>query len=104
MCVFCHGKDGNGGGNATEYLYPGCSGGGIIGNGEEVEQQAAFSITCAKMPGVKIQPFYSETKKLPDQDTSLSVWRDWLNVGASRLLHLASGFFVTEIKSAIKNT
>ena len=22
MCVFCHGKDGNGGGNATEYLYP----------------------------------------------------------------------------------
>ena len=35
----------------------GCSGGGIIGNGEEVEQQAAFSITCAKMPGVKIQTF-----------------------------------------------
>jgi len=58
----------------------GCSGGGIIGNGEEVEQQAAFSITCAKMPGVKIQPFYSETKQLPDQDTSPSVWRDWLNV------------------------
>lgn len=22
MCVFCHGKDGNGGGNATNYLYP----------------------------------------------------------------------------------
>ena len=22
MCVFCHGEDGNGGGNATEYLYP----------------------------------------------------------------------------------
>ena len=22
MCVFCHGKDGNGGGRATEYLYP----------------------------------------------------------------------------------
>ena len=58
----------------------GCSGGGIIGNGEEAEQQAAFSLTCAKMPGVKIQPFYSETKQLPDQDTSPSVWRDWLNV------------------------
>ena len=26
----------------------GCSGGGIIGNGEEAEQQAAFSLTCAK--------------------------------------------------------
>ena len=22
MCVFCHGEDGNGGGKATEYLYP----------------------------------------------------------------------------------
>jgi len=58
----------------------GCSGGGIIGNAEEVEQQAAFSITCAKMPGVKIQPIYSETKELPNQDTSPSVWREWLNV------------------------
>ncbi|MBT5471029.1 MAG: hypothetical protein HOK41_10545 [Nitrospina sp.] len=68
----------------NRYLKPGllfgCSGGGIIGNGEEVEQQAAFSITCAKMPGVKIQPFYSETKELPDQDTSPTVWREWLDV------------------------
>jgi small ligand-binding sensory domain FIST len=68
----------------NHYLKPGvlfgCSGGGIIGNGEEVEQQAAFSITCASMPGVKIQPFYSETKQLPDQDTSPSVWREWLDV------------------------
>lgn len=68
----------------SRYLKPGilfgCSGGGIIGNGEEAEQQAAFSITCAKLPGVKIQPFYSETKQLPDQDTSPSVWREWLDV------------------------
>ena len=68
----------------NRYLKPGmlfgCSGGGIIGNGEEAEQQAAFSITCAKLPGVKIQPIYSETKELPDQDTSPSVWREWLNV------------------------
>ncbi|GIT64692.1 MAG: hypothetical protein Ct9H300mP23_03190 [Nitrospinota bacterium] len=32
------------------------------------------------MPGVKIQSIYSETKELPDQDTSPSVWREWLNV------------------------
>jgi len=68
----------------NRYLKPGmlfgCSGGGIIGNAEEVEQQAAFSITSAKMPGVKIQPIYSETKELPNQDTSPSVWREWLNV------------------------
>ena len=68
----------------NRYLNPGllfgCSGGGIIGNGEEVEQQAAFSITCASLPGVKIQPIYSETKELPDQDTAPSVWREWLDV------------------------
>jgi len=68
----------------NRYLKPGmlfgCSGGGIIGNAEEVEQQAAFSITSAKMPGVKIQPIYSETKELPNQDTSPSVWWEWLNV------------------------
>ena len=68
----------------NRYLKPGmlfgCSGGGIIGNGVEVEQQAALSITCAKMPGVKIQPIYSETRELPNQDTSPSVWREWLNV------------------------
>jgi len=68
----------------NRYLKPGmlfgCSGGGIIGNGEEAEQQPAFSITCAKLPGVKIQSIYSETKELPDQDTSPSVWREWLNV------------------------
>lgn len=58
----------------------GCSGGGIIGNGEEAEQQAAVSITCAVMPNVKIQPIQFETTDLPDQDTAPSVWRDWFKV------------------------
>ena len=68
----------------SRYFKPGllfgCSGGGIIGNGEEAEQQAALSITCAELPGVKIQPLQLETTDLPDQDTSPSVWRDWLKV------------------------
>ena len=68
----------------SRYLKPGllfgCSGGGIIGNGEEAEQQAAVSITCAELPGVKIQTIQSDTTELPDQDTSPSVWREWLQV------------------------
>jgi len=68
----------------SRYFKPGllfgCSGGGIIGNGEEAEQQAAISITCANLPGVKIQPIQLETTDLPDQDTSPSVWREWLQV------------------------
>ena len=61
-------------------LFFGCSGGGIIGNGEEEEQEAALSITCAELPDVKIQPIQFDTTDLPDQDTSPSVWREWLKV------------------------
>lgn len=65
----------------------GCSGGGIIGNGEEAEQQAAVSITCAELPGVKIKTIQSDTTELPDQDTSPSVWREWLNVDVEENPH-----------------
>ena len=58
----------------------GCSGGGIIGGGQEVEQQAALSVTCAHLPGVDIRPIYSDTMELPDQDTGPNVWRKWLGV------------------------
>ena len=75
----------------SRYLQPGllfgCSGGGIIGNGEEAEQQAAVSITCAELPGVKIQTIQSDTTELPDQDTSPSVWREWLKVDVEQNPH-----------------
>lgn len=65
----------------------GCSGGGIIGAGQEAEQQPAFSITCAHLPGVTIQPIQNETTELPNQDTGPSVWRDWLGVPAESQPH-----------------
>ena len=75
----------------SRYLKPGllfgCSGGGIVGNGEEAEQQAAISITCATLPGVKVQPIQLETTDLPDQDTSPSVWREWLQVNVEENPH-----------------
>ena len=52
----------------------GCSGGGIIGAGQEAEQQPAFSITCAHLPGVTIQPIQTDTMELPNQDTGPGVW------------------------------
>lgn len=58
----------------------GCSGGGVIGAGREVEQRPAFSVTAAHLPGVKVQPVRAEMTQLPDQDTGPSVWRDWLGV------------------------
>lgn len=66
-------------------LLIGCSGGGIIGQGQEAEQQPAFSITSAHLPGVTVQPIQNETKELPNQDTGPSVWRDWLGVPAESL-------------------
>ena len=75
----------------NRYLKPGllfgCSGGGIIGNGEEAEHQAAVSITCADLPGVNIKPLQSTTNDLPDQDTSPSVWREWLQVNVEDQPH-----------------
>jgi small ligand-binding sensory domain FIST len=68
-------------------LLLGCSGGGIIGQGQEVEQQPAFSITSAHLPGVDIQPIQKETTELPDQDTGPKVWHDWLNVSAKTQPH-----------------
>lgn len=58
----------------------GCSGGGIIGGGREVEQHAALSVTCAHLPGVEIRPIYSDTMSLPDQDTKPDIWRKWLGI------------------------
>lgn len=60
----------------------GCSGGGIIGGGQEVEQNSAFSMTVAHLPDVEIKPIYSDTLQLPDQDTGPSVWREWLGLDA----------------------
>lgn len=60
----------------------GCSGGGIIGGGREVEEKPAFSMTSAHLPGVKITPVFSDTMMLPDQDTAPGVWREWLGVEA----------------------
>ena len=46
-------------------LVLGCSGGGIIGNGQEVEQQPAVSITAANLPDVELVEFHLTGEKLP---------------------------------------
>lgn len=65
-------------------LLLGCSGGGIIGGGKEVEQSPAFSLTAAHLPGVELQSIHSDTLQLPDPDTAPSVWREWLGVDAAK--------------------
>jgi small ligand-binding sensory domain FIST len=47
-------------------LLIGCSAGGVIGAGHEVEQRPALSLTAAVLPGVRIHPFHIDTDELPD--------------------------------------
>ena len=58
----------------------GCSGGGIIGNGQEVEQRPAVSITAANLPGVSMVEFHLEGDKLPDLDAGPNSWEETVKV------------------------
>src|SRR5215470_15733436 len=43
----------------------GCSAGGVIGGGREIEQRPGVSLTAARLPGVSIHPFHLDTESLP---------------------------------------
>ena len=61
-------------------LVLGCSGGGIIGGGAEVEQEPALSLTVASLPGVSIKPIRLEGRSLPSLDAAPDDWHDALGV------------------------
>ncbi|MFQ6031018.1 MAG: FIST N-terminal domain-containing protein, partial [Dehalococcoidia bacterium] len=61
-------------------LVLGCSGGGIIGNGLEVEQRPAVSITAASLPDVTLVDFHLESDKLPDLDAAPQAWEQLMQV------------------------
>ncbi len=65
----------------------GCSGGGVIGNGLEIEQRAGVSITAAVLPDVTIQPFHLQVNHLPDLDAGPDKWETLLGVTADRNPH-----------------
>ena len=59
------------------YLQPaaflGCSGGGVIGGGEEVEHAPAVTLAAARLPEVRTEPFYIGGP-LPDLDGPPDAW------------------------------
>lgn len=65
----------------------GCSGGGVIGNGVEVEQRAGLSITAAVLPNVEIKPFHLQVHRLPDMDASPDKWEELIGVEAEKDPH-----------------
>jgi small ligand-binding sensory domain FIST len=69
----------------NRYLEPevllGCSGGGVIGGGEEVERAPAVTLIAARLPDVDITPFRI-SGPLPDLDGPPEAWERLVGVRA----------------------
>jgi small ligand-binding sensory domain FIST len=66
----------------------GCSGGGVIGTTtkgqtQELEAEAALSLTLAHLPGVDLKVFHVLADELPDLDSSPDAWIDLIGVPTS---------------------
>ena len=57
----------------------GCTGGGVIGDQQEVEQRPGLSLMAAHLPGVTITPFHIEQPEL-EEETSDSYWHERLEL------------------------
>lgn len=58
----------------------GCSAGGVIGAGREVERQAAISLVGAKLPGVTVKPFHVPPRGVPAAEAGADAWHRLLGV------------------------
>ncbi len=65
----------------------GCSGGGVIGAGHEVEDHAGFSLTGALLPGVELAPFHVKADNLPTLDATPESWETLMGVKAAATPH-----------------
>lgn len=70
-------------GLVARYLGPetfvGCSGGGVIGGGEEVEREPAVTLVASRLPDVTVAPIRI-TDNLPDLDGPPDVWQRLVGV------------------------
>ena len=66
-------------GNAA---FVGCSGGGVIGGGHEVEQRPGVAICAASLPDVEVTPFHVEQDDVPDADAPPEAWERLIGVAA----------------------
>lgn len=60
----------------------GCSGGGIVGDGQELEEVPALSLMVAHIPNAGIKTFHIVDEQLPDLDSSPDRWQELIGVSA----------------------
>ncbi|MEN9202359.1 MAG: FIST N-terminal domain-containing protein [Thermostichus sp. DG02_2_bins_29] len=73
----------------------GCSGAGIVGGGQEIEDGPALSLSLAVLPDAVAHPFHLQANQLPDLDAPPSAWTDLIGVSPQtkpNFLILADGF------------
>lgn len=58
----------------------GCSAGGLIGGGQEVEKSKAVALTAAVLPGVDIRTFHIDDEQLPDEDDPQQAWEKLVGI------------------------
>jgi len=58
----------------------GCSGGGIIGGGWELEDKPAISLLAGSLPTAQVQMFHCTTADLPDLDSAPQKWQELIGV------------------------
>ena len=82
-----------------EHLGPvllfGCSAGGVIGGGKEVEHRPGISLTVASLPDVELSPFHLDGSDVPDMDAAPDAWENAINVSSQddpRFVLLADPF------------
>ncbi|MBX9667198.1 MAG: FIST C-terminal domain-containing protein [Candidatus Obscuribacterales bacterium] len=61
----------------------GCSAGGLIGGGKEVEHKMCVSLTAARMPDVNVSGFHVSTSTLPSPDDPPEKWESLTGVRKS---------------------
>ena len=62
----------------------GCSAGGVIGGGREIEQRPGFSLTAAILPDVELFPIRLEEDDLPDMDAGPDAWEEAVKISAEK--------------------
>ena len=68
-------------------LLLGCSAGGVIGGGREVEQRPGLSLTAASLPGVELRPFHLAANALPACPDDVVAWERLLGVPSANEPH-----------------
>ena len=76
-------------------LLLGCSGGGVIGGGHEIEQRPGVSLTAAYLPGVTAVPLHLVNEQLPAPEADAAAWSKLLGIdpaGAPQFVLLPDPF------------